>query len=44
MLYAVQLTPYHTKFIAHELMRRCPADSVGKLAGALMSAFAKIPW
>jgi adenine-specific DNA-methyltransferase len=34
----MQLTPYHAKCYAHELTRRCPADSVGRLAGALVDA------
>jgi adenine-specific DNA-methyltransferase len=32
------LTPYHAKYFAHELMRRCPSDSVERLAGALVDA------
>ena len=34
----MNLTPYHAKFFAHELTRRCPSDSVEKLAGALVDA------
>ncbi len=34
----MQLTPYHAKCYAYELTRRCPADSVGRLAGALVDA------
>lgn len=34
----MNLTPYHAKFLAHELTRRCPSDSVEKLAGALVDA------
>ena len=34
----VRLTDYHAKFFAHELTRRCPSDSVEKLAGAVASA------
>jgi adenine-specific DNA-methyltransferase len=34
----VSLTDYHAKFFAHELTRRCPSDSVEKLAGAVASA------
>jgi ERCC4-related helicase len=34
----VNLTDYHSKFYAHELTRRCPSDSVEKLAGAVASA------
>ncbi|MBZ0168545.1 RNA helicase [Candidatus Methylomirabilis lanthanidiphila] len=32
------LTPYHTKYFAHELTKRCPSDSIEKLAGALVDA------
>jgi len=35
---SVQLTDYHAKYFAHELTRRCPPDSVEKLASALMDA------
>lgn len=31
-------TPYHAKYFAHELTKRCPSDSVEKLAGALVDA------
>ncbi len=34
----MNLTDYHSKFYAHELTRRCPSDSVEKLAGAVASA------
>ncbi|MEY2906511.1 MAG: hypothetical protein RLZZ408_982 [Verrucomicrobiota bacterium] len=34
----MSLTDYHSKFFAHELTRRCPSDSVEKLAGAVASA------
>lgn len=34
----MNLTPYHTKYFAHELTRRCPSGSVEKLAGALVDA------
>jgi len=34
----MQLTDYHAKYFAHELTRRCPVDSVEKLAGALVDA------
>ena len=37
-LSSVRLTDYHAKFFAHELTRRCPSDSVEKLAGAVASA------
>ena len=32
------ISAYHTKYFAHELTRRCPPDSVEKLAGALVDA------
>jgi len=32
------LTHYHSKFFAYELTRRCPSDSLEKLAGALVDA------
>lgn len=32
------LTDYHAKYFAHELTKRCPPDSVEKLAGAVASA------
>jgi adenine-specific DNA-methyltransferase len=31
-------TAYHAKYLAHELTKRCPPDSVEKLAGALVDA------
>jgi ERCC4-related helicase len=34
----MQLTDYHAKYFAHELTRRCPVDSVERLAGALVDA------
>ncbi len=34
----MQLTDYHAKYYAHELTKRCPPDSVEKLAGAVASA------
>lgn len=34
----VQLTDYHANYIADELTRRCPPDSVEKLAAALVDA------
>lgn len=34
----VQLTDYHAKYFAYELTKRCPADSVEKLASALVDA------
>ena len=33
-----QLTPYQTKYYAYQLTRRCPTDSIEKLAGALVDA------
>ena len=32
------ITPYHAKYFAHELTKRCAADSMEKLAGALVDA------
>jgi len=32
------LTDYHAKYLAHELTKRCSADSLEKLAGALVNA------
>src|SRR6202161_3589742 len=32
------LTPYHAKYFAWELTKRCPSDSAEKLAGAVASA------
>ena len=32
------LTAYHTKYFAHELTKRCPSDSIEKLASALVDA------
>ncbi|CUQ67678.1 protein of unknown function [Candidatus Nitrospira inopinata] len=32
------LTDYHAKYFAHELIKRCPSDSIEKLAGALVDA------
>ena len=34
----MQLTEYHAKYFAHELTKRCPPDSVEKLAAALVDA------
>ena len=34
----MDLTPYHAKYYAHELTKRCPSDSVEKFAGALVDA------
>lgn len=34
----MSITDYHAKFFAHELTRRCPPDSIEKLAGAVASA------
>jgi len=32
------MTAYHAKYFAHELTKRCPSDSVGKLAASLADA------
>lgn len=32
------LTAYHAKYFAHELTKRCPSDSIEKLASALVDA------
>lgn len=32
------LTPYHAKYFAHEITKRCPSDSIEKLASALVDA------
>lgn len=32
------LTAYHAKYFARELTKRCPSDSLEKLAGALVDA------
>lgn len=34
----MQLTDYHAKYFAHELIKRCPSDSAEKLAGGLVDA------
>jgi SNF2 family DNA or RNA helicase len=34
----MQLTDYHAKYFAHELTKRCPSDSVEKLAASLIDA------
>ena len=34
----MNLTPYHAKYFAHELTKRCSSDSMEKLAGAVASA------
>ena len=34
----LSITPYHAKYFAHELTKRCPPDTVEKLAGALADA------
>ena len=34
----MNITDYHSKYFAHELTKRRPADSVEKLAGAVASA------
>ncbi len=32
------ITPYHAKYFAHELTKRCSSDNIEKLAGALVDA------
>jgi adenine-specific DNA-methyltransferase len=34
----MHLTDYHSKYLAYELTKRCPFDSVEKLAGAVAGA------
>src|SRR5216117_666915 len=34
----MNLTNYHAKYFAHELTKRCPSDSVSKLAASLADA------
>jgi adenine-specific DNA-methyltransferase len=34
----MNLTSYHSKYFAHELTKRCPSDSIEKLASALVDA------
>ena len=34
----MELTDYHAKYFAYELTKRCPSDSLEKLAGAVASA------
>jgi ERCC4-related helicase len=34
----VKLTPYHAKYFAHELTKRCPSDSIEKIAASLIDA------
>ena len=34
----MHLTPYHAKYFAFELTKRCPSDSVERLAGVLVDA------
>jgi len=34
----MNFTPYHAKYFAHELTKRCSSDSMEKLAGAVASA------
>lgn len=34
----MQLTDYQAKYFAHELTKRCPSDSMEKLAGVLVDA------
>ena len=35
---SVSISPYHAKYFAHELTKRCPSDSVEKLAASLADA------
>jgi adenine-specific DNA-methyltransferase len=35
---SMNLTDYHAKYFAYELTKRCPSDSLEKLAGALVDA------
>lgn len=37
-LFGMNLTPYHAKLFAHELTKRCPSDSIEKLASTLVDA------
>src|SRR5438128_7644008 len=32
------ITPYHAKYFAHELTKRCPSDSLEKIAASLIDA------
>ena len=34
----MDITPYHAKYFAYELTKRCPSDNAEKLAGALVDA------
>ncbi|MBX3302782.1 MAG: hypothetical protein KF693_11260 [Nitrospira sp.] len=34
----MKVTLYHAKYFAHELTKRCPSDSIEKLASALVDA------
>lgn len=34
----MRITDYHAKYLAYELTRRCPSDSIEKLAGAVAGA------
>ena len=34
----MNLTRYHAKYFAYELMKRCSSDSIEKIAGALVDA------
>src|SRR5436190_21941951 len=34
----MKMTPYHAKYFAYELTKRCPSDSMEKLAGAVAGA------
>lgn len=34
----MKITPYHAKYFAHELTKRCPSDSIEKLSSTLSNA------
>lgn len=34
----MKLTPYHAKYFAHELTKRCPSDTLEKIAASLIDA------
>lgn len=38
----MELTDYHAKYLAHELTKRCPSDSVEKLARVLSDVQAQV--
>lgn len=37
-VFGMNITPYHAKYFAYELSKRCPSDSIEKLASALIDA------